>query len=111
MMNITTNNQPRELVALCDLPAKDQADFDYIREEGEGNTPRLVRYKGAWYDVWDSQEIRIEGPRNGRMGWAHWVEPSSPLAKWGFIISESYFSGVLFRQVDPEYVICGRYYS
>lgn len=96
-MQIITNNKPRPLVALADLPEKTQADFDYVREEACW-LPRFVQYKGAWYDVYDSQNIDRE------LGF-------DQFKGWHGIVSDSFFSGVLFRLCDDEQVIVGRYFS
>jgi len=94
-MNIITNNIPRQLLPLTDLPAKVQADFDYV-EEGFGAEYRFVQYKGHWYDVYDSQSVTRE------LGF-------DQFKGWDSIVSESYFSGILFRLVGGGEVIVGRY--
>jgi hypothetical protein len=106
-MNIITNNQPRMLKCAADLPAKVQDDFDYVKWE-EGYAPRFVQYKGEWYDVYDTQTIRTAD--GAPMGWSMVVEKDSPLASWHGIVSDSYFSGVLFKLCDDDTVIVGRYY-
>ena len=108
MMEIITNNVARELCALADLPEKVRKDFDYIKD-GEEYSPRLVCYKGSWYDVHDTQVISTA--TNNRMGFAMQVDASSPFAKWDSIISETFFSGVLFRLNNDDTVIVGRYSS
>jgi hypothetical protein len=92
-MNITTNNIPRQLLPLTDLPAKVQADFDYLDDPHEY---RLVNYKGHWYDVYDSQCITRE------LGFEQFKG-------WDGIVSDSFFSGILFRLVGDDEVIVGRY--
>ena len=92
-MNNTTNNIPRQLLPLTDLPAKAQADFDYVKDSYEY---RLVNYKGCWYDVYDSQSIHRELVFDQFKG-------------WDSIVSESFFSGVVFRLVGDDEVIVGRY--
>jgi hypothetical protein len=92
-MIITTNNRPRPLACLADLPAKVQADFDYVKEGAEY---RFVQYKGHWYDVYDSQSIIRE------LGF-------DQFKGWDSIVSESFFSGILFRLVGGDEVIVGRY--
>ena len=107
MMNITTNNHQRALVCIADLPAKAQADFDYVMGD-DRYTARLVNYRGAWYDVHDTQAIRTRPDHP--MGWAMVVAEDSPLADWHSIISETYFSGIVFRLVGDDEVIVGRYF-
>ena len=98
-MNIITNNTPRPLLCLSDLPAKARADFDYLTED-EAYDCRLVQYKGVWYDVWDSMRCPgAEAPEATRHAFAGWD---------GYA-SDSFFSGVLFRFADDDCVIVGRY--
>jgi hypothetical protein len=107
-MNIVTNNQRRELQPIYSVPHKFHKDFNYIK----GNAiylRRFVQYKGAWYDTYDTQRIVTDQPN--RMGWAMHVESTSPFAKWNAVLSETFFSGVLFRFVGDDEVICGSYYS
>jgi hypothetical protein len=95
-MQIITNNQPRPMACFADLPAKVQADFDYVLL-ADHYSPRFVQYKGWWYDVYDSQSITRE------LGF-------SQFAGWHGIVSDSFFSGVLFKLCDDDTVIVGRYY-
>jgi hypothetical protein len=105
-MKITANKIARQLLPLCDLPKEAQSDFDYIEQDSYYEN-RLVNYKGAWYDVYDTQVVTAN---NGApMGWAFHVKPGEPLAKWDSVISESCFSGVVFKLAPDDYVICGRY--
>lgn len=96
-MEIITNNVPRVLVALADLPAKTQLDFDYVLLS-DAYSPRFVQYKGCWYDVYDSQNITHE------LGF-------DQFKGWHGIVSDSFFSGVLFKLCDNDDVIVGRYFS
>lgn len=109
-MKITTNNQPRALVAFHDLPENEKTGFDYI--EGEDRFyPRFFNYKNAWYD--SGEFVRIIERRDAYNGWAHQVDNDSPLLAWHGIQTETHFSGVLIKQVsdhDYESVIVGRYY-
>lgn len=95
-MKIITNNKPRYLAALNELPAKVQQDFDYVREQGN-YSPRFVQYKGVWYDTYDTEPNRQAG-RDIFPGWSCFQ-------------SETFFSGVVFRFVGDDEVICGRYFS
>lgn len=101
-MKITTNNKPRPMVCLACLPADVQKDFDYITGD-DVYTPRLVQYKGAWYDVYDTMTVRRP------LGGAYVRE----FTGWDSYISETFFSGVVFRIVGPasDDVIVGRYFS
>lgn len=96
-MNITTNRIPRPLACLHDLPRSAAGDFDYIDDAYE---LRLVQYKGVWYDVYDSMRCPgAEAPEATRHAFAGWD---------GYI-SDSYFSGVLFRFADDDHVVCATY--
>jgi hypothetical protein len=107
-MKIITNNHPRPLACLAELPAKVQTDFDYVVKDGD-YTARFVQYKGCWYDVYDTQAIRtVPGVP---MGWAMVVAEDSPLADWDSIVSETFFSGVLFRLVGDDQVVVGQYFA
>ncbi len=94
-MNIITNNIPRPLRCVLDLPEKAQKDFDYIKGD-DRYTPRIVQYKGEWYDVYDTMHC-----------------PGDAFAGWDSYISETFFSGVLFRITGPasDDIIVGRYFS
>lgn len=107
-MKITTTNRPKEMVCFFDLPKKAQSDFDYV--EGDNRySPRFVKYRNAFYDVYDTQRITIH---NGSpMGWSMVVQHDNPLSKWDAIVSETYFSGILFKSNSDDMVICGSYVS
>jgi len=92
-MNIITNNHPRPLACLAELPAKVRADFDYVSEQ---LSPRFVQYKGHWYDVYDSQACGVGFDQ---------------FKGWDGIVSETFFSGVLFRFADEDQVIVGQYFA
>jgi hypothetical protein len=96
-LTITTNRIPRDMVAFFQLPAKEMQYFDYIKEDDQYQ-PRLVEYKGCWYDVYDTMNV---GHIEAFQGWDSYI-------------SDTFFSGVLFllmRDGDDERVICGRYYA
>lgn len=108
-MKITTNNHPRDLIALADMPEAARADFDYI--EGEDQfSPRMFKYRGAWFDACEFTRI---AKRSGRDWMAHTVDDDSPLLAWDGIQTDTYFSGVVLRYVGPdnEAVAIGRVYS
>lgn len=108
-LTVITNRVPRSLRYLHELPPKVQKDFDYAFGD---QSPRFVQYKGAWYDAMDTQRINLSGQQSASpVGWAVTVANDSPLAGWHAIISETFFSGVVFRYVDDERVIVGRYYA
>lgn len=109
-MNITTNNQSRELVSLADIPVSAQSHFDYI--EGDDQfTERLFQYRGAWYDT--HEFVRIVKRSDVRtLGFGHTCDDDSPLLAWHGIQTNTYFSGVVVRYVDAgERIIVGRIYA
>lgn len=106
-MKITTTGKAKQLLTLGELPKKAQSDFDYIGDALD--TPRFVKYRGAFYDVYDTQRITIHNV--SPMGWAMVVKHDSPLSKWHAIVSETYFSGVVFRINEAGMVVCGSYSS
>ena len=107
-MNIITDNKWRPLASLTDLPAKAMKEFEYIDEDSIHDL-RLVKYKGVWYDVRDTQRITMG---NSFRGWDMYVTKDHPFAKWSAVSSDSFFSGILFKfNEDFEQVIVGRYCS
>lgn len=98
-MKIITNNAPCPLLPLTNLPEKARKDFDYLTED-EAYDCRLVCYRGVWYDVWDSMTCPgAEAPEATRKAFSGWD---------GYV-SDSFFSGVLFRFADEDCVVCATY--
>ena len=98
-LEIVTNNKRRELKEFFGLPEKAREDFDYVNGE-DSFTPRFVKYQGCWYDTHDT--MRIDFAR----------EPAPhPFKGWGSYISETFFSGVLFKWGGDDTIIVGRWYS
>lgn len=93
-MRVITNNQPRRLHLLAALPPRVQREFEYISIDDD--LPRMVLYKGVWYDVVDSQT-------------PYTLPAENPLHQWDGFISDSFFSGVVFKFADGSNVICGRW--
>ena len=93
-MRIVTNRVPRRLHLYAALPPKVRKDFDYLSIND--SVPRMVLYRGVWYDVLDS-----ESPVN--------LPAENPLRAWDGFISDSFFSGVVFKFADDDNVICGRF--
>jgi hypothetical protein len=96
-VNIITNNHQRQMACLAELTDKVRAEFDYVNED-ERYCPRFVRYLGRWYDVYDSQSVTRE------LGF-------DQFKGWDGIVSETYFSGVVFRWGAEDTVIVGRYFT
>jgi hypothetical protein len=92
-MKIITNNHPRPLAWLAELPGKVRTEFDYV---GDDFDRRFVQYKGHWYDVYDSQACGVGFDQ---------------FKGWDGIVSETFFSGVLFRFADEDQVIVGSYFA
>lgn len=82
------------MVSFFDLPEKAQFDFDYI-DENEKHNYRFVKYKGNFYDVFESI----------------WLGENSELKEWGSVEGQSYFHAILFKIVDNENVIVGSQFS
>jgi hypothetical protein len=108
-LRIITNNVPRDLLMTWELPADFPFDdFDYVDWEAVKNgdsgeeSSYFTKYRGQWYDVGDTQMV-----------YSSHMPDDHPFQKWDSYISDSFFSGVLFRIVDgnPNSVICGRYFS
>lgn len=101
-LTIKTNNQPRELLARFELPAKAQEDFDYMTDD-DACSPRIVKYRGQYYDV--NEFTRTPHDEVARQN-------LNSLANWDGYQSDSYFSGIVLRYVDDcERVVVGTYYS
>ena len=92
-MRVITNNQPRRLHLLAALPPRVQREFEYISIDDD--LPRMVQYRGVWYDVCDS--VYPGG-----------LPADNPLRAWDALIIDSFFSGVVFRHVGDD-VVCGRW--
>ena len=108
--HLITNMQPRALQCLEDLPEKTRAEFDYI-DESDAYSPRFVQYRGEWYDTHDTQGIRVTRRPGDYVGWYVTCHPGEPFAHFDAIITDSYFSGIVFRFVGDDSCIVGRFYS
>ena len=107
---LITNSKPHDLRMKCELPAKVAKEFDYT--DDDDTSSRYVKYRGVWYDVFDTQRIEPDNGRQHPMGWAVRVHPGEPLARFDGVFAESYFSGVAFRFVnDGDSVVCATYIS
>lgn len=91
-MKIITNNQPRQLIYGYELTDKEKRDFDYLDDIDNHN---FIKYKGFIYDVSEFMRVNSDDSLKG----------------WDGYTGESYFSGVLIKYVDSDYVIMGRYYQ
>ena len=92
-MPITTNNKPRELHALCDLPISEIGQFDYV-DDDDIFVPRFFQYRGEWYDTRDCEDIAGYRSPNLR----------EDVADYHGAFSLTMWSAVLFRYVvDNDY--------
>ena len=96
---VKTDNEPRPLLAWVELPDKWQREFDYIEPDDRWSA-RFAKYKGWVYDVFDTTAI----PK------APW-SATNPFAGWDSYHGDSFFSGVLFRLLEDDTIICGTYFS
>lgn len=101
-LTIITNHQRRDLISLNDIPRRFHDEFGYIDSE-EFYAPRIVAYRGAFYDVNEFTRTPNNEPARQEL---------NDLSAWDGYQSDSYFSGIVLRYVDNfERVIVGRYYS
>jgi len=99
-IRVITNHHRLPEVDGWETTPEERERLDYVDwaaiERGEG-TFTGVRYRGWLYDLGD-----MEGPPSGQLGEQGWTS----------YVSDSFFSGVVFRQVEVDHewvVIVGRY--
>ena len=93
MLEIITNNKPRDLTYGYELSEAEKADFDYIDDIDAHD---FVRYKGR---VLDPSEFVA-------------TDPNGNFAEWAGYHSETFYSGLLIKYTnDHQQVIMGSYYS
>lgn len=100
---IVTSGRRYKLEFPVDHPRVWKREFDYI-EEDDACYPRLVKYRGVWYDINDTMATRHSGQGCG----------VDAFKNWDGYIGDSFFSGVLFRFVPGtgfEEVQCATYYA
>ena len=96
-MNIITNNRPRMLLTWAELPEGiGESEFDYV-DDADRYAPRFFNYKGAWHDAFEFEYISDQ-------------PCYAPLRGWVAVQTDSFFSGIVLRWFDDEFVIVGRYY-
>ena len=100
-MNIKTNNHLRENVYPHMLDSATQCklrtEFDYLTDE-EFEETIFVKYRDHWYSL-DHDFIRCDRDATG------------DLSEWDGYASDSFFSGVVVKYREDEFVIMGRYCS
>lgn len=107
-MNIITNNIPRETLRGYELTIKERSEFPHYSDDEIG-FQSFIKYKGNVYDLADF--CRIIKPGQTRM---HPTESENQaFAGWDGYMSETFFSGLLVKFVDPagDVVIIGKYFA
>ena len=97
-MQIITNNKPRPMLALCELPPAAAKDFDYVLPD-DGSC-RFVKYKGAWLDCFDMQSISREQGLSQFSGW-HGIDSDTDILPCSQFARSS-------RQLRVELFIIGK---
>jgi hypothetical protein len=103
VMNITTNNVPRELKYLSDFSASDQAkirsQYDWMDSDDLEYNYGFFKYRNSFYHLQDFLRVANES--------------TGDLVGWHGYTNDTYFSGTLIQLVenDCDRVIVGRYYS
>ena len=93
MLEIITNNKPRNFTYGYELSEAEKADFDYIDDIDAHD---FIRYKGR---VLDPSEFVA-------------TDPNGEFAEWTGSHSETFYSGLLIKYTDDhQQVIMGSYYS
>ena len=98
-MKITCNNKPRQFIYGYELSVKEREDFDYLNPE-ELDARDFVRYKGVLYDTGEFMRVTPGVANCQREGWE----------KFDGYFSDSFFSGVLLKYIDPDNCIMASYY-
>ena len=102
VMNIRTNNVPRDLMHLCDFSPSDQdkirKQYDWMQPDDIECNYGFFKYRGCFYHLQDF--MRVENDASG------------DLIGWDGYAGDSYFSGTLIRLADNDCdrVIVGRYF-
>lgn len=108
-MQIKTNHAARPILYWYELTEAERAELDYLDTEEAQQDFQGFRYRGNIYDLREFQVIRTRGQQAQGLGhFAHTCEDDSPLARWGGILTDSYFSGIVVRSAGHyESVIVG----
>jgi hypothetical protein len=98
MIQVKTNNRPRDILTWHDLSAAERAEFDYLDSPDRQDEAQFIRYRGVAYDLGEFTSLRVTG--------------TPEFQSWHGVHADSYFSGVLVRFVNQcEQVIMGTFYS
>jgi hypothetical protein len=98
-VTVITNHVPRQMLYGYELTAKERNEFDYLTDF-EIDTHDFVRYRGWVYDIDDTMAITDLDRDHPQREW---------MRGWDSYVSDSYFSGVLFKLVGDGHVICATY--
>lgn len=92
MLEIITNNQPRNLVCGHELTDDEKAQFSYLDDIDSHN---FVKFKCR---VLDPDEFMV-------------TSPEGEFSEWSGVHNETFYSGILIKYTeDREQVIMGSYY-
>lgn len=115
MINIVTNNVPRDVISGYEMEPKIlkkefDIDIEGMNDDQIGDlcSMEFVKFRGVWYDLLDFITTR-PGP------WNHGLPEE--FREWDGYSSDSFFSGILLKyareddRIDHERVVLGTYYS
>ena len=115
MLNIVTNNVPRDVISGYEMDPKIlkkefDIDIEGMNDDQIGDlcSMEFVKFRGVWYDLQDFITT-CPGP------WNHGLPEE--FREWDGYSSDSFFSGVLLKyareddRIDNERVVLGTYYS
>lgn len=115
MINIVTNNVPRDVISGYEMDPKIlkkefDIDIEGMNDDQIGDlcSMEFVKFRGVWYDLQDFITTR-PGP------WNHGLPEE--FREWDGYSSDSFFSGILLKyareddRIDHERVVLGTYYS
>lgn len=91
-IRIVTNHHPRPTLQAWDLTPAERAEFDYLDWEAIDNgedSAEFFRYRGTLYDL-------------GEFMTTSGLPEFNPLRKWHGYLSDSFFSGIVVRYLDPS---------
>ena len=102
VVEITTNNTPRDVIQAWELSDSERESFDHIDWHkiavGEESDPGFLRYKGTLYSLDDfTTTAGLDGTLDMWDGYVNWT----------------YFSGIVVRFVpgtEMDQIIVGRYF-
>ena len=115
MINIVTNNVPRDVISGYEMDPKIlkkefDIDIEGMNDDQIGDlcSMELVKFRGVWYYLIDYKTTRPDH-RNQAL--------PEQIREWDGYSSDSFFSGILLKyareddRIDHERVVLGTYYS